>query len=137
MCLIYVSRQSAPIEFSCPGTGRQSDSTPTIPQAYEGAATGRSSRVQVAHDIPLDDALLDTVRAQAAQDAEQPGPAARREGEHTRLSDRVSSDAWVICTMSRARDLPVALSYGGAHPMATAAALGTFLVGRNFLHGSR
>ena len=44
----------------------------------------------------------------------------------------------VICAMSEARELPVALSYGGAHPMATAAAcLGTFLVERNFLHGSR
>lgn len=44
----------------------------------------------------------------------------------------------VICAMSKARDLPVVLSYGGAHPMATAAAgLGTFLVERNFLHGSR
>jgi len=44
----------------------------------------------------------------------------------------------VICAMGKARDLPVALSYGGVHPMATAAAgLGTFLVERNFLHGSR
>jgi hypothetical protein len=44
----------------------------------------------------------------------------------------------VICAMSKARDLPVALSYGGARPMATAAAgLGTFLVERSFLHGSR
>ena len=35
-------------------------------------------------------------------------------------------------------DLPVALSSGGAHPMATATAgLGTLLVERNFLHGSR
>ncbi len=40
--------------------------------------------------------------------------------------------------MSNARDLPVALSYGGAYPMATAAArLGTFLVERSFLDGSR
>jgi hypothetical protein len=44
----------------------------------------------------------------------------------------------VICAMSKTRDLPVALSYGGAHSMATAAAgLGTVLVERNFLHGSR
>jgi hypothetical protein len=44
----------------------------------------------------------------------------------------------VICAMSKARDLPVALSCGSAHSLATAAAgLGTFLVERNFLHGSR
>jgi hypothetical protein len=44
----------------------------------------------------------------------------------------------VICAMSKARDLPVVLSYGGAHSMAAAAAgLGTVLVERNFLHGSR
>ena len=40
--------------------------------------------------------------------------------------------------MSNARDLPEALSYGGAYPIAMAAArLGTFLVDRSFLHGSR
>ncbi|HET8872967.1 MAG TPA: hypothetical protein VFM83_04715 [Gaiellaceae bacterium] len=40
--------------------------------------------------------------------------------------------------MSKARDLPVALSYGVADSIATAAAgLGTVLVERNFLHGSR
>jgi hypothetical protein len=44
----------------------------------------------------------------------------------------------VICAMSKARDLPVAMSYGGAHSMAAAATgLGTILVERNFLNGSR
>ena len=44
----------------------------------------------------------------------------------------------VICAMSKARDLPVALFSGDTHPMATApASLGTFLAERKFLHGTR
>jgi hypothetical protein len=40
--------------------------------------------------------------------------------------------------MSTARDLLVALSYGGAHPMTTAAAgLGAFLIERSVLRGPR